>query len=144
VPVSLGFLLGCLVAVTLTGAHLAAAVGLAVWLTPSPLPPASPAQVGKLGVYVGLAALASCTLLLVRQAARLSADRRLIATFACLLLPGGGLYVVLDLAPAFGFETVWLGPAEQLVKWGVLCGCGLLVGRRLLTPPADAAAWPPG
>lgn len=130
-PLALALLLGCLVAVMLSGAHLASAAGLAPWLTPSPWPPASPAQTGKLLVYAGLAAGIAGSLLLIRQAARLPTDRRLVAGFAWLLLPGGGLYVGLDLAPAFGFQAAWTDRAENVVQWAILGGCGLLLGDRL-------------
>ena len=131
-PLALALLLVCLVAVMLSGAHLASAVGLAPWLTPSPLPPASPTQTGKLLFYAGLAAAIAGSLLLIRQTARLPTERRLVARFAWLLLPGGGLYVGLDLAPAFGFQAAWLGRAENVAQWAILGGCGLLLGHRLL------------
>jgi hypothetical protein len=132
VPLALTLLLGCLLTVLLSGAHLASAAGLAPWLTPSPLPPSSPAQTGKLLVYAALAALIVGSLLLIRQGAELPADRKLTARFAWLLLPGGGLYVGLDLAPAFGLEAAWIGPAETALEGAVLGGCGLLLGLRLL------------
>lgn len=132
VPLLLTLLLGGLITVMLTEAHLAGAAGLAPWLTPSPLPPLSPVQTGKLLVYAGLAALVSGSLLLVRKAVRLPADRRLTAGFAWLLLPGGGLFVGLDLAFALGFQSSWIDRAEHVVEWAVLGGCVLLLGHRLL------------
>lgn|GEM_PF-2477149 len=132
VPLLLALLLGGLITVLPSGAHLAGAAGLAPRFTPSPLPPASLAQTGKLLVYAGLAALTAGSLLLVGRAARLPADRRLTTRFALLLLPGGGLSVGLDLAPAFGFQAAWIGAAEDAAKWSVLGGCAWLLGRRLI------------
>lgn len=135
VPLCLALLLGGLVLVMATGAHLTGAAGLAPWLTPSPLPAGSPTQAGKLVVHAGLAIVTAGSLLLVRQAARRPDDRRLTARFAWLLLAGGGLYVGLDLAPALGLRSPWIGLAEATVKWAVLGGCGLLLAHRLRRRP---------
>lgn len=117
----------------LSGAHLASAARLAPWLDPSPVRALSSSQTGKLLVFAGLAALAGGILLLLRQWPQVDADLTLTTRFAWLLLPGGGLVVVLDLAQVFGLDQPRLAPTEEVVKWAVFGGCGALIGWRLLS-----------
>ena len=128
----LALLLGGLLWVMLSGAHLASASRLAPWLDPSPVRALSPSQTGMLLVFAALAALTGGILLLLRHWPQVAADRALTTRFAWLLLPGGGLVAVLGLGQVFGLDPPRLARAEEVVKWAVFGGCGALLGWRLL------------
>lgn len=152
VPLLLTLLLCLLLGVTLSGAHLAGAAGLAPWFATSPLPALSPAQAAKLVVLARLAAIVGGFLLVLGHGARSTADRALVIGFAWLLLLGGALVAVLDITPAL-LGVAWpnLVRVEQLLKWAIFGCCALLLARRVLVTrhrqrsegtPAGSAAGP--